>query len=92
MYVPAAKREYGYYVMPILHQGRLVGRLDPKADRQAKTLIVRGIYLEPGQPITEELLAGIGHALQEFMAFHDSETLRIEKSEPQELRGLLQRR
>ncbi len=89
MYLPAAKRLYGYYVLPILHQGRLVGRLDPKADRKTKTLIVRAIYLEPGQPITDELLAGISGALREFMAFHSSETLRIEQSEPEDLRSLL---
>jgi len=89
MYTPAAKRQYGYYVLPILHQGQLVGRLDPKADRKTKTLIVRAIYLEPGQPITDELLAGISGALREFMAFHGSEMLRIERSEPETLGPLL---
>ncbi len=89
MYLPAAKRRYGYYVLPILHQGQLVGRLDPKADRKTKTLIVRAIYLEPGQSITDELLAGISGAICEFMAFHGSETLRIEQSEPTDLSSLL---
>jgi uncharacterized protein YcaQ len=89
MYVPAAKRQYGYFVVPILHQGRLVGRLDPKAERQSSTLIVRAIYLEPGQPISEELLAGIAGALREFMAFHACTELRIEQSEPESMGGLL---
>lgn len=89
MYTPAAKRRYGYYVLPILHRGRLVGRLDPKADRKTKTLIVRAIFLEPGQPIGDDLLAGIADALREFMAFHNCETLCIEKSEPENLRELL---
>ncbi len=89
MYTPAAKRKYGYYVLPILHRGRLVGRLDPKADRKAGTLIVPAIYLESGQPITDELVAGVAGALREFKAFHDSEQLRIERSEPEELGTLL---
>jgi uncharacterized protein YcaQ len=89
MYTPAAKRQYGYYVVPILHRGRLVGRLDPKANRKAQVLIVRAIYLEPGQAITDELLAGLAGALREFMAFHDSHTLRIERSKPEELAPLL---
>ena len=89
MYVPAAKRQFGYFVLPILHQGQLVGRLDPKAERESGTLIVRAIYLEPGQPISEELLAGIAGALREFMAFHACTALRIEQSEPEPLAGLL---
>ena len=82
MYQPVAKRKYGYYVLPILHRGRLVGRLDPKADRKAGTLIVRALYLEPGQAITDELVDSLVSALREFMAFHDSQRLRIEQSEP----------
>ena len=89
MYTPVAQRQYGYYVMPILHRGRLVGRLDPKADRQTNTLIVRAIYLEPAQPLDDELLAGIASALREFMAFHGSQRLRIERSEPEALGSLL---
>ncbi len=90
MYTPAAEREYGYYVMPILHHGRLVGRLDPKADRQTHTLIVRAIYLEPGEALTDELAAAIGRTLREFMAFHGSERLVIERSEPAELAARLE--
>jgi uncharacterized protein YcaQ len=49
MYVPAAKREYGYYVLPILHGDRLVGRIEPVFDRREKTLRVKGLWWEPGE-------------------------------------------
>ena len=90
MYTPAADRQYGYYVLPILHNGRLVGRLDPKADRKDKALIIRAVYLEPDQPLTSELVTGIAGAVREFMAFHGSETLVIERSVPDGLARMLQ--
>jgi uncharacterized protein YcaQ len=48
MYVPAAKREYGYYVLPILRGDRIVGRIEPVLDRKARVLHVKGVWWEPG--------------------------------------------
>ena len=46
MYVPAAKREYGYYVVPILKGDKIVGRIEPVHDKKAKTLRVNGVWWE----------------------------------------------
>ena len=48
MYVPKAKREYGYYVLPILRGDRLVGRIEPVHDRRAGVLRVQGVWWEDG--------------------------------------------
>jgi uncharacterized protein len=48
MYVPPAKREYGYYVLPILRGHRLVGRIEPVFDRKAGVLRVNGVWWEDG--------------------------------------------
>jgi uncharacterized protein YcaQ len=48
MYVPKPKREYGYYVLPILRGDRLIGRIDPAFDRKAGVLKVNSVHWEAG--------------------------------------------
>jgi uncharacterized protein YcaQ len=48
MYVPKAKRLYGYYVLPVLRGDRIVGRIDVENERKAKVLRVNGVWWEDG--------------------------------------------
>jgi uncharacterized protein len=48
VYVPAAKRRWGYYVLPILFGDRLVGRIEPRIDRRTDTLRIVGAWWEDG--------------------------------------------
>jgi uncharacterized protein YcaQ len=50
IYVPKAKRRFGYFVLPILHGDRLIGRIDPKFDRKTGTLIVSAVFAETDAP------------------------------------------
>jgi uncharacterized protein len=55
MYVPRAKREYGYYVLPILRADRLVGRVEPIFDRKTGVLRVNAVWWEDGaRPVSLE--------------------------------------
>lgn len=50
IYTPAARREYGYYVLPVLHGDQLIGRIDPVFDRRQARLTVNSIFTEPAAP------------------------------------------
>ncbi len=82
VYTPAPRRRYGYYSLPILHRGALVGRLDAKAHRKEGLFEVRALHLEPGVPVTEDLVAGLGGALRECAAWHGTPQITVRRSDP----------
>jgi uncharacterized protein len=92
VYTPAARRRYGYYSLPILHDGALVGRLDAKAHRKQGTFEVKAIHLEPGVPVSEDLTAGIAGALRDCADWHGTPEILVRRSDPPELAGTLQAR
>ena len=91
-YVVPEKRRYGYYSLAILHQGRLVGRLDPKMDRETGTLIARAVFLEPGVRVDAALVDGIVGALRDLGRFLGARSITVERSEPAQLAERLQRK
>ncbi len=88
-YTPAKDRQYGFFCLPILHQGRLVGRLDPKAHRKQKRMEVKALYLEPEVTLDDELLAGLRQTLDQFTAWHGLDTLEITEANPADLLEVL---
>ncbi len=84
----AYKREpdriWGYFCLPILYRDRLIGRFDPKLERQTGTLRLKRLHLEPGVEPEDEMVAEIAGAMRDFMAFHDAHDLVIEQSNPAE--------
>jgi uncharacterized protein YcaQ len=91
-YTPAAKRRWGYFCLPILRRGSLIGRLDPKMDRRAGMMIYRAVYLEDGVPLDDALLEDLVGATREFMAFHEAQALSVERSQPRGLALALTKR
>jgi uncharacterized protein YcaQ len=84
------KREYGYYVLPILRGERLIGRLDPLLDRKAGVLYVKGVWAERDAPA--DAGSDVGDALRELAGWLAASEIRVGKKVPRawsaELRAL----
>lgn len=83
-YTPAPKRRYGYFVLPILRRGRLVGRLDAKAHRVDGMFEVKKIFLEPAVEADRTLVADIATAIQACADWHETPNVVIRRSDPKD--------
>ena len=90
-YVPKAKRVYGYFTLPILYGDRFIARIDPKADRKTKTLILRNVYFENPNPSEKELEA-MADTLIRYMRFNRCERIVTRSVKPGKLRSPLTQR
>jgi uncharacterized protein YcaQ len=90
VYTPAARRRYGYYSLPILHRGALVGRLDAKAHRKQGLFEVKMLHLEPDTEANESLVAGLAGALRVCADWHATPEVVVGRSDPAGLAGWLQ--
>jgi uncharacterized protein YcaQ len=77
IYVPAKKRVFGYYVLPILHDGRLVGRLDPKFHRDQARLEVKAIHLEPDFEPDARFDRGLSESLNSLAEFLGTTSVKV---------------
>ncbi len=76
-YTPAPQRRHGYFVLPILRRGRLVGRLDAKAHRREGVFEVRALYLEDGVVASAALAADLARMLLNCARWHGTPTLQL---------------
>ncbi|MFW9908337.1 MAG: winged helix-turn-helix domain-containing protein [Candidatus Thorarchaeota archaeon] len=81
-YTPPKKRVYGYYVLPILDQNDLRGRVDAKVHRQRRTLELISVYLESPELHTPEALNRFIIGMKNFAAFHYCEAIEVGKVYP----------
>jgi uncharacterized protein YcaQ len=90
-YTPAEKRIYGYFTLPILHRGQLVGRLDPKAHRAAGVFEVKAMHLEPWFEPDPRFAAELAETLTGFAEWHGTPEVRITSTSPVDFREPLLR-
>jgi uncharacterized protein len=78
-FVPQAKRKYGYFSLPILVGDTFVARMDSKADRKQKVLIVHNLHFE-SLKLSKPMIAGIIDAITTFAKFNQCQDIIIKKS------------
>ena len=90
-YTPREKRVHGYYVLPVLHRGQLVARLDAKAHRLEAVFEVMALYLQPGVALDDVLARELAAAIQRCANWHGTPTVRIVWTSPQRAAAALRR-
>jgi uncharacterized protein YcaQ len=89
-YVPEAKREFGYFCLPILYADKLVGRMDCKAHRREGELELKSLHIESRQPLDTEFAAALAKALQRFAVFNHCDEIVLPAHHADGLRSQLE--
>ena len=88
-YVPAAKRQYGYFSLPILYRGEFIGRMDCKAHRKIKHLEIKSLHLEQHRFDEDMLIAAFVAAVKQFRQFQQCDSVSLTTAYPKQLTGAL---
>ena len=78
-FVPAAKRKYGYFSLPVLVGDTFVARMDSKADRKQRVLTIHNLHFE-SLKLTKPMISKICEAIKTFSKFNQCEAITIKKS------------
>lgn len=75
IYVPKPKRQYGYFVMPILHGDQLIGRIDPLMNRKTGTLMINNVYAEPNAHVNASTGRAVAASIADLAHFLEAERI-----------------
>jgi len=81
-YTPAEKRRYGYFTLPLLRRGALVGRVDAKAHRKENTFELKSLVLEPGVRASERFVRDLAGTLVRCARWHGCPQVVLTRAEP----------
>jgi uncharacterized protein YcaQ len=88
-YVPANKRKHGYFVLPILWGEEFAGRMDPKADRKKKTLLIHSLSFEKQFKVNDAFLTDLASRLWDLASFNGSSKITLKKVSPAGLKKVI---
>ncbi|TRX71002.1 winged helix-turn-helix domain-containing protein [Carboxylicivirga sp. M1479] len=89
-YVPAAKRKFGYFVLPVLWDGKLVARMDCKADRKTKVLHIHNLAIESSLLKIDAFAQALFKELVPFLKFNECDVLELHETYPSAIHALIE--
>jgi len=84
-YVPAAKRQYGYFCLPLLYRDKFIGRMDCKAHRKTSHLEINSLHLEQHNFDDDLVIAAFVGAITQFCHFQVCDSVSLTKAHPKHL-------
>ncbi len=84
-YVPAAKRQYGYFCLPLLYRDEFIGRMDCKAHRKISQLEIKSLHLEQHNFDEDLVIAAFVEAIAQFCHFQECDSVSLTKAHPKHL-------
>jgi uncharacterized protein YcaQ len=90
-YTPEAKRVHGYFVLPILCRGELIGRLDAKAHRAQGVFEVKSLHAQAGAAWSEAQICDVAQAIQRCAVWHATPQVKMTQTRPAKLAAALRR-
>ncbi|GLX79525.1 hypothetical protein tinsulaeT_28650 [Thalassotalea insulae] len=84
-YTPEAKRQYGYFCLPLLYRDQFIGRMDCKAHRKIKQLEIKSLHFEPHSYHQDNVISAFIAAIKPFMQFQQCNSVSLTKVQPQHL-------
>lgn len=84
-YTPAARRQHGYFTLPLLRRGALIGRIDAKAHRKSGVFELKAVWLEPGVRMSARLVDDIAGTVRRCARWHGCAEVVLTRAEPDAL-------
>lgn len=89
-YLPEAKRQYGYFSLPVLWDGKLVARMDCRAERRKSLLHIQHLALEPRFVKTDAFAVALYKEFAPFMQFNNCNNIQLHRTTPASFKPVLQ--
>ncbi len=89
-YLPAAKRQYGYFSLPLLYHDEFIGRMDCKAHRKVSHLEIKSLHFEQHNFDEDLVTTALGDAITQFCHFQKCDSVSLTKAQPKHLTQRLQ--